>query len=244
MNLHVSETRPTVARPSGRDAVAVATGVAGILAIVVLFAWIATGGSSPDVTSTTAAAKLTGWLAARSAGHGAVGHLALGALSYVPLIVFLAGLRRYVERLEPTGLAAAVVGVGGAMFLAGAVVSDGASMALGLSQSMAPAFGGSPDMAIVLDRMWLIALTEANVALGVLIGAAGIASLMARRTGYRSALPGWLSWWAVAAAGAVVPLALGATNFALFVATNQIRLLWILAASVVLLKQGRRATSF
>jgi hypothetical protein len=32
----------------------------------------------------------------------------------------------------------------------------------------------------------------------------------------------------------------GATNFAVFVITNQVRLLWILAASVILLRQGRR----
>lgn len=213
-------------------------GIAGLATLVVLFAYVAAWSAhrAPDVTSNDAAGAIVDWLHARTGGSGVPMLLVLSALSYVPFIVFLATLRRFVAFLDASGNAASVISLASAAFLAGELVGD-ASHAIRMALADAPTFRGSTDLVIMFDRVWLVATTEAHVALGLAIATVGIASHRARARENRDALPPLLTWWGIFGLVVVVPVAATGSVDAL-IATNLVRLSWILAISVVLLKRS------
>ncbi|WP_204017264.1 hypothetical protein [Sphaerimonospora thailandensis] len=205
------------------------TGIAGLVGVVVLGYFI-TFATLPDVTASDAPGAITAWLADPATASTALTALAVGALSYVLLLVFLGGIRRLVGMWDPDGIWPSVTGLALVLFLAGALVSDAFAWAVPLTRRTAPAMTVPPELVALLDRGWLVALVEAQLALGVAIGAATMAGLAARRRGVQ--VPRIVLGLGAVAAFAVVPLILMPDTSAVFLATNQLRLLWIVAVSI------------
>lgn len=224
-------TTPSVTR-GGR----LTTGIAGLGAVAILGVFIAFS-STPDVTTPDAAARIDEWLAASGTASAALPALAIGVPSYVLFLIFFGGIRRVVETWSPAGIWASVTGLAAGLFLAGAVVSDALYWAVPLTRLTAPELSIPPGLVAVLDRGWLIALTEAQVALSVAIAAATVAGITARRASTR--VPLLLIVLGIIAAAAVVPLILFPTVQIVFLASNQVRLLWIVAVSIWLLVPQR-----
>ncbi len=90
---------------------------------------------------------------------------------------------------------------------------------------------------LLLQGLWSTALSQGQVALGVVIITVSVISLRG------GSLPRWLAWFGVAA-GIVAILRLGLiTHIPLFIAAFQPTFLWIAAVSMVLLHGGRRSAS-
>lgn len=216
-----------------------ATGIAGVLAMVAFAAFLAVS-SSGGISDIKDRSAIQTWLTHRDGAGHAVLTLTVSSLSYLPLIVFLGGLRTLVRRWDPSGVCAAAVGIASALFLAGALASDLANLAVPLAQHTVPGFTATVDQAILCDRMWLVALTEAQAALAAVIGTAAAAGYLARRNNRDGAPPRFLIWWGALAAAALLPLLLTTGNLTVFIASNQTRLLWILAVAIWLLLRVRR----
>lgn len=78
----------------------------------------------------------------------------------------------------------------------------------------------------------MVTLTEAQVGFAVLIGAAALAGLSARRRGSAQAPSAVLIWWGLAGVLALVPMLAMAGNLAVLIPSNLVRLSWILAVSI------------
>lgn len=208
------------------------TGIAGFVAVAVLGVFIAFT-STPDVTTIDAVARIDAWLATSGTAANALPALSIGAPSYLLFLVFFGGIRRLVIAWDPAGLSASVTGLAAGLFLAGAVVSDALSWAVPLTRLTAPDLRIPAELVAVLDRGWLIALIEAQIALGVAIAGATVAGIIARRAGRR--VPLLLIVLGIIAAAAVIPLILFPTVQIVFLASNQVRLLWIITISIWLI---------
>jgi hypothetical protein len=214
------------------------TGIAGVSAIVMLAAFLAVSthlGSDPLSAS---GQSLNRSLSAQRGAGLATTVLLVSALSYIPLIGFFAGLRRVLELLDLTGMAAAVVGIAAPLFLAGAVASDGFNLALAVAQH---AVGAHPSAASVqlFAAGWRVCLVEAQTALACVCVAGAVGVLRASRADAIIAVPRWVGYWGLVAAVAVLPLIAAPGTTPVFVASNLARFGWVLTFSVVLLRSGR-----
>ena len=126
--------------------------------------------TTPDVTTRNASTTINRWL--RDPGTTADVHcaLALGALSYVFLLVFAGGVHRIARRWDD-GPWASVAIIAFALFFAGAIASDAFELAIPLSLDSTHGLAPEASLVAVFDRGWLIALTEGQLALAVAIGA-------------------------------------------------------------------------
>ena len=236
MTTDTAPTTPDVASPL-RFSAPMTTGICGVAAVVLLGA-VSALSPSPDVTGPDAGTRIAQWLAATESHPTVVPTLGIGAVSYALFVVFFAGVHRLVECWDPRGLWRTVTALGSGLFLAGAVVSDALLWSVPLARRTAPDLDVTVGLVAVLDRGWLIALTEAQVALTVVVGATTLAGVAARRAGH--AVPRLvLLTGAVGVAGAV-PLVLLPHHPVVFLVSNQLRLLWIVVLSCWLL--ARRPT--
>ncbi len=220
--------RPSPFNRSGR----MFAGIAGLVALA-LTAVTITLSTIPAVTGTGAAALIDAWLNDTSAVTGVQWALTASALSYAAMIVFVAGLWRVVAEWAPGTLWSSVSGIAGALFLAGAVTSDALEWATPLVRLTAPDVPLSAGLVAATDRGWLIALVEAHVALGVLAMSMAIAGWQARTR--ETSVP----WIIIVAAGiatlSVIPLVIFSTTQTIVIATNQVRLLWLVIAAIWLI---------
>ena len=91
----------------------------------------------------------------------------------------------------------------------------------------------SAEIVAFADRAWLISLVEAHVALATLAVVATIAGWSARRRGAR--VPIVVLLLGALGAVAVIPLVLFPTTFAVFLVSNQLRLLWLVVTAIWLI---------
>jgi hypothetical protein len=210
-------------------------GIAGLVFVATILASFFTP-STPDgdVADAQIAAAITE--DARGLGAG-IYLLGLGALTFLVFAIGLAGrLRRHEGEQAGASLG---VAIGAVLFAAVALVSNGVTLAL---------IAASDDVANPAAVRALFELDETlfipagwGLALFLLSAAAG--SLPAR------ALPRWLGWSAAVLGGSFVVSLLavmsaddeGGPLGIVFFLTLMISVLWVLAASVVLLREARPA---
>ncbi|TFV86266.1 DUF4386 family protein [Blastococcus sp. CT_GayMR16] len=206
-------------------------GIAGLVFIVLIVASFFT----PDTPgSDVAAERIAEEITADESGHQM--SLLLGFLADLAFFVFLAGLWSRLRRWEgPAGMLSGLVAIAGAAFVAMILVSEGIYLAFvkGATEGDAAAL---PALAVLDD--WVGAST---VVPGTALFAAIAAAILTTR-----ALPAWLGWLsALAALSLLVSVlgvfqstddegALGFVGFAGFL----LLLIWVLAASVVLLMKA------
>lgn len=231
----------TLTHPIGMDRrTRIIAGAAGIVAILLLTVTIAQS-TIPDVTVPGAAKTIGAWL--RDPATGSRAGLALGAsaLSYLPMIVFLGGLCRVVAEWSRSPLWRSVAVVAVALFLAGAVTGDAMQISIPLLAGSGTDVRVAVDIVAVADRAWLIAYVEAHVALGTLALVTTLVGWTARRDGVR--VPMVILILGALGAAAVIPLVLFPTTFVVFLVSNQLRLLWLIAVSVwLILRRGNLMT--
>jgi hypothetical protein len=214
-------------------------GAAGVAAVIGFAAYVAVGGIAGGVDPLTASRQALAHSLAQRSGSGlALVVLAVSALSYVPMVVFLAGMQQAAARLDDSGLARSIVGVASGLFLAGAIASDGFNLAVSVAQHAVPSFQPAPSLATAMSAGWLVCLVEAQVALGIVSATVGIA-VLARRRKASTVPPSWIGWWGVFGAVALIPLLCAPNVLPVFVASNLVRLSWILAVGVFLLRRHR-----
>jgi hypothetical protein len=147
-------------------------------------------------------------------------------------LVFVAGLWSFVRQLAPRGIASPLVALSGAAFVAGGIASD--AFTFGQMISMHAGNGAQPDgsLAAVADVSATLALIEVNVCLGVTVAVVSVVGLRTR------ALPTWMCWYGCLAAAASTVPGFAPTTEAVFIASNLLRLAFILAVCVQLLRGG------
>lgn len=162
---------------------------------------------------------------------------ALSNLIFVFAIGFFAGLRSVSNGSDLSMWARGVVSVGSALFLAGGLLSETLSTGIAVVLRSTPDYHLDVNSVLLLQGLWSTALSQGQVALGVVIVTVSAISLRDR------SLPGWLAWFGVVA-GIVTILRLGLiTHIPLFIAAFQPTFLWIAAVSLVLVRSGRRSAS-
>ncbi len=162
---------------------------------------------------------------------------ALSNLIFVFAIGFFAGLRRVTNGSDLSDWARGVVSVGSALFLAGGLLSETLSTGIAVVLRSTPDYHLDVNSVLLLQGLWSTALSQGQVALGVVIITVSAVSLRG------SGLPRWLAWFGVVA-GIVTILRLGLiTHIPLLIAAFQPTFLWIAAVSLVLLQSGRRSAS-
>jgi hypothetical protein len=208
-------------------------GIAGLAGVVLLGGFISLM-STPDVTADNATSAINTWLHGPSATAHLHVALALGALSYVFLLVFAGAVHRIARTWDPAGSWSSVALAGFALFLAGAIASDAFELAIPLSLDSTHGLTPDASLVAVFDRGWLIALTEGQVAFAVAIGAVTVAAIRARQRGEHAPLA--LIVLGIVAVAAVIPMLAGYT-VPVFIASNLLRLLWIIATSIWMIRR-------
>lgn len=216
------------------------TGVSAVVSILGLAGFLALSSRTGADPLSSSLAQLDHALAARSGAGIAGPTLAVSALSYLPLIAFLAGVRTLLARIDASGIAASVVGIAAPMFLAGVVASDGFNLALAIAQHSVATFHGDPGVARMFAAGWRISLVEAQIGLATVCGATGIACLRAHPRATRIRMPRWVGVWGLLGAAAVVPMVTDPSALPVFVGSNLMRFSWILVMGVSSLLLARR----
>ncbi|MEF2976585.1 hypothetical protein [Subtercola sp. YIM 133946] len=218
----------------------VIVGAAGLIAIALIVVTISQS-TTPDVTVPGAAKEVASWLSDSSTGSGARIGLAASAISYLPMIIFMGGLCRVVAEWARSPLWKTVAVVAAALFLAGAVGGDAMAMSVPLVVGSNTDIHISAEIVAFADRAWLISYVEAHVALATLAAITTIAGWIARRRG--ATVPLVVLLLGALGALAVIPLVLFPTTFAVFLVSNQLRLLWLVVTAVWLILRRSSLTA-
>jgi hypothetical protein len=208
----------------------IATGVAGIVCVVLLFGgqFIGAAGSTAEPGFDGSAQEIAGFFGSLRAGPLAAGTLIV-LLGVVALLTFAAGLR---DVLAPGGDSLPVLAVRAAQLCAvgfvAAVVSGGWEIGVLRRSDL------DPQIARLIFDWGSLTFANSWVLIGGFAVGAGIA-LLAGRT-----LPAWLGWWAVVAgAGMMAARAVWLSEFWLL--PYLLLWLWIVVVSVLLLVRARQA---
>lgn len=162
---------------------------------------------------------------------------ALSNLIFVFGIGFFAGLRRVVAQSDLSEWVRGVVTIGAALFLAGGLLSETLSTGIAVVVRSTPDYHIDVNSALMLQGLWSTAISQGQVALGVVIVAVSAASLRG------GDLPRWLAWFGLAAGTITILRPALITHVPLFIAAFQPTFLWIAAVSIVLIRNGRRSAS-
>lgn len=209
-------------------------GVAG-LAMVIGIIVLGPVFGGPDAFSSSAVTDYAKDLGGSSFLRTAPSRFGCYALLTAFELVFFGGLWSFVHRLSPRTLLAPAVALSAAAFVAGGMASD--ALSLGQLIALRAGNGVRPDanLAVIADISSTVLLVEVNVCLAVAITAACIAGIRTR------GLPAPLCWFGfVAAAAAAVP-GFTPTTEAVFIVSNLLRLAFVAALSVVLIRRSATA---
>jgi hypothetical protein len=208
----------------------VATGVAGIVAVVLLFAgqFIGAAGSTAEPAFDGSAQEIAAFLGSLRGGLMAAGTLIV-LLGVVALLTFAAGLH---DVLGTGAGSLSVLAVRTAQLCAiGFVVAVGSG---GWELGVLRRSDLDPQIARLIFDQGSLAFANSWVLIGGFAVGAGVAVLAGR------AVPVWLGWWAlIAGAGMVVARAVWLSEFWLL--PYLLLWLWIVVISVLLLLRARRA---
>jgi hypothetical protein len=152
-------------------------------------------------------------------------------------LLFFGGLWSFTRQLAPRTVLPAVVALSGAAFVAGGMASD--AFSLGQVIALHAGNGVQPDanLAVIADVASTVLLIEVNVCLGTAIAAICVAGLRTR------GLPIPLCWFGFAAAAASAVPGFAPTTEALFIVSNLLRLAFVAALSVLLLRHRSNAAA-
>ena len=206
-----------------------ATGVAGIAAVVLLFAGQIIGaiGSRAEPAFDGSMQEIVAFLHSLRGGPQTAGTVIV-LVGVVAFLTFAAGLR---DVLAPAGEGVSLLAVRAAQLCAVALVV--AVMAGGWELAVLRATDLDPQIARLIFDEGSLTFANSWVLLGGFAAGVGVAVLTGR------AVPAWLGWWAlVAAAGFVVARALWLSTFWLL--PYLLLWLWIVIVSVLLLVRARR----
>src|SRR4051812_8887980 len=213
----------------------VATGVAGIAAVVLLFAGQLVGaiGSRTEPAFVSSTREIVAFLGSLRSGPQTAGSVIV-LVGVVAFLTFAAGLR---DVLAPAGQGLPALAVRTAQLCAVGLVV--AVMIGGGELCVLRAGDLDPQIARVTYDQGSLTFAEAWGLLGGFAAGAGIAGLTGR------AVPAWLGWWAlIAAVGFLVARALWLTQFWLL--PYLLLWLWIVTISVLVLvrtSREKRSTS-
>jgi hypothetical protein len=208
----------------------IATGVAGIAAVVLLFVGQLVGaiGSRTEPAFDGSTQEIVAFLGSLRSGPQTAGNVIV-LVGVVAFLTFAAGLR---DVLAPAGEGLSVLAVRAAQLCTVALVV--AVMAGRWELAVLRASDLDPQIARLIYDEGSLTFANSWVLLGGFAAGAGVAVLNGR------AVPAWLGWWAlVAAAGFVVARALWLSMFWLL--PYLLLWLWIVVVSVLLLVRARRA---
>jgi hypothetical protein len=227
----MTSTNPTDPIEMDRRSRVIAGG-AGVVAVALLTVTIAQS-TVPDVTVHGSANAIHAWLLTPATGASARLALGASALSYLPIIIFLGGICRVVTAWARSPLWKSVALIASALFLAGALCGDAMQISIPLLAGSSTDVHVSADIVAVTDRAWLVSYVEAHVALATLALAVTIVGWDARRNGVR--VPIVVLILGALGTLAVIPLVIFPTTFAVFLISNQLRLLWLVVTAVWLI---------
>ena len=206
-----------------------ATGVAGIAAVVLLFAGQLVGaiGSRTEPGFDASTQEIVAFLGSLRSGPQTVGTVIV-LVGVVAFLTFAAGLR---DVLAPAGQGLPLLAVRAAQLCA--VALGVAVMAGGWELAVLRAGDLDPQIARLIYDQGSLTFANSWVLLGGFAAGAGVAVLTGR------AVPAWLGWWAlVDAVGFVVARALWLSTFWLL--PYLLLWLWIVIVGVLLLVRARR----
>ena len=207
----------------------VATGVAGIVAVVLLFAgqFVGAIGSRTEPAFGSSTREIVAFLGSLRGGPQTAGSVIV-LVGVVAFLTFAAGLR---DVLAPAGQGLPALAVRTAQLCAVALAV--AVMVGGWEVSVLRARDLDPQIARLTYDEGSLTFAKSWVLLGGFAAGAGLAVLTGR------AVPAWLGWWAVVdAVGFLVARALWLTQFWLL--PYLLLWLWIVIVSVLLLVSTRR----
>jgi len=207
----------------------IATGVAGIAAVVLLFAgqFVGAIGSRTEPAFDGSTQEIVAFLGSLRSGPQTAGTVIV-LVGVVAFLTFAAGLR---DVLAAAGEGLSVLAVRAAQLCAVALVV--AVLAGGWQIAVLRAGDLDPQVARLIFDEGSLTFANSWVLLGGFAAGAGVAVLTGR------AVPAWLGWWAlVSAAGFVVARALWLSTFWLL--PYLLLWLWIVMVSVLLLVRTRR----
>ena len=191
-------------------------------------------GRMPNHWTADAATRIADYLGNEANIAQAVTFFALSNLIFVFALGFFAGLRGLAAETDRSGWVTGVVTIGAALFLAGGLASEILSTGIAVVLRSTPAYVFDVNDALLLQGLWMSALAQGQVALGVVMVTLSAATLRTR------AIPQWLSWLGIAAGAIAVLRPAVVTNVPLFILSFQPALLWIAALAIVLLRQARK----
>jgi hypothetical protein len=208
----------------------IVTGIAGVAAVVLLFAGQLVGavGSTSEPAFDGSTEEIATFLGSLRGGPQAAGTVIV-LVGVVALLVFAAGLR---DALAPVAGGVPVLAVRAAQLCAVgfvvAVVSGGWELGVLRRGDL------DPQIARLIFDQGSLSFANSWVLIGGFAAGAGVAVLAGR------AVPAWLGWWAVVAGAAlVVARAVWLTEFWLL--PYALLWLWIVVLSVLLLVRAHRA---
>ena len=207
----------------------VATGVAGIVAVVLLFAgqFVGAIGSRTEPAFGSSTREIVAFLGSLRSGPQTAGSVIV-LVGVVAFLTFAAGLR---DVLAPAGQGLPALAVRTAQLCAVALAV--AVMIGGWELSVLRARDLDPQIARLTYDQGSLTFAKSWVLLGGFAAGAGLAVLTGR------AVPAWLGWWAVVdAIGFLLARALWLTQFWLL--PYLLLWLWIVIVSVLLLVSTRR----
>ncbi len=208
-------------------------GVGMVVAIIINGPLSMAIGRMPSHWSADANRTVAAFLAdSRHVDHSIV-FFALSNLIFVTGLGFFAGLRHLADRVDETGWTRGVVTIGAGLFLAGGLLSETLSTGIAVVLRSTPAYELDVNDALLLQGLWVTAIAQAQVALGVLVAAVSARALP------RGVLPTWLCWLGVVAGAVCILRPAIVTHTPLFIATFQPMFLWLAAVSVVLIRSAR-----
>ena len=191
-------------------------------------------GRMPSHWTADAATQISAYLTDEANITQSVIFFALSNLIFVFALGFFAGLRGLAAETDRSGWLTGVVTIGAALFLAGGLVSEILSTGIAVVLRSTPAYDFDINNALLLQGLWVTALAQGQVALGVVMVTLSTATLRTR------AVPAWLSWLGIAAGAIAVLRPAVVTNVPLFFVSFQPVFLWIASLAIVLLRQVRK----
>lgn len=189
-------------------------------------------GRMPSFWTVDAADRLSGYLSDDGNITKSIAFFALSNLIFIFALGFFSGLRRLGAEADPSGWVAGVVTIGAALFLAGGLVSEILSTGLAVVLRATPAYTLEVNDALLLQGLWMTALAQGQVALGVLIAVLCLAMLR------RRLMQAWVCWFGIVVGIVAILRPAIVTEPPIFMAAFQPVLLWMGVFSVVLLRQA------
>lgn len=202
-------------------------GVSGLaLVALLILSWqVASGGGLGAPEADKSDATILGWYTDSGNQVRYVLGAMIGGAAVIAFLVFLVGLRGMLEAAGASGTLVELAYVGGLVVATLAFVQVAVGSSIAATFSFSDTFELDPDTArivLMIGNIWLPTISGIPGALFL-----GAASLASRRT---RSLPGWVTWTGFVLAPLSVLPAFGANAYA--------AVLWVLLASVVLVRRG------